>query len=192
MVNKLLNNPIIKIIGVLTILYFALLHDKTNPESLGNRLSAERVKKNIHEIEEKGKFIATNISMARKYAKQEINNSYSSKIAIKDIKINNEGQILKCGDKAEISYDILTINDKIIYSTENEELVIGSRKKDFLEKNIVEMHEGSTRSILIPQDVYTNNIQLTNFLKENKEGLNYQVTLKKVTNNPNSLNISCE
>lgn len=190
MINKLLSNKIIKIIGICVIFYFALLHDKKNPDSLGNRLSPERVKKNINEIEEKSKFIVTNISKAKQYAKQEDKSAYT-KIAIKDIKINNQGEVLQCGNKAVISYDIIRIDGKVIYAAEDEELIIGSRKNEFLEKNIIAMTEGSIRLILIASDSYVNDVKVTNFLKENKGGLTYKITLNKVMNNANSLNISC-
>ncbi len=192
MLNKIIANPIVKIAGVLTILYFGLLHDKTNPESLGNRLSSERVKKNITEIEEKGKFIATNVALAKKYAKQEQKNLNSSKIAVKEVKINNEGKELKCGQKAIIEYEIFTIDNKTLYSTENEEVIVGSQKVEFMEKNIIGMKEDSIRSLLIPQDFYTNDIKLTRLLNENRSGLDYKIKLKKILDNPNSLNISCE
>jgi len=66
---KLLQNPLVKIVGVIAIIYFALFNNKQNPQSLGNRLSAERIKTNLGEMEQKGKFIASNVSAARSYAK---------------------------------------------------------------------------------------------------------------------------
>jgi hypothetical protein len=66
---KLLQNPFLKFIGVVAVIYFALFANKKNPESLGNRVSISKVKEHIGEIEEKGRFIATNVKAAREYSK---------------------------------------------------------------------------------------------------------------------------
>lgn len=69
-ISELLKNPIIKSIGIIVILYFALFANKENPHSLGNRLSSENIKKNLDIATKQTKFIASNVKTARQLAKE--------------------------------------------------------------------------------------------------------------------------
>lgn len=89
---KLLQNPLIKLIGIVAIIYFALFADKRNPASLGNRVSLERVKENLGEMEEKGKFIAGNVKAAREYAKTKIETSKEAPVEQKQEEQQNISQ----------------------------------------------------------------------------------------------------
>lgn len=62
--QKLINNRFFKIFGIAAILYYGLLHNKTNPESLGNRLSPEKIKSNIGEVSKKSANIMYEIKKA--------------------------------------------------------------------------------------------------------------------------------
>jgi hypothetical protein len=67
--KKIISNPIFRIAGILAILYYGLLHDKSAPDSLGNRLSAQKVKSNLIEATSKSVYIIENVKKAEKLIK---------------------------------------------------------------------------------------------------------------------------
>ena len=99
-VFELLRNPLIKYPGIILVIYFGLFSNKENPSSLGNRLSAESVKKNFNEMQEKGKFIATNIQAAKDLeAQRRQSASSNSEIIVKeDLEIGTSQEEISCGD----------------------------------------------------------------------------------------------
>ena len=64
LIELLVKNPLLKIVGVLAILYFGLYANKKDPDSVGNRFSAEKVKKNVDEATSRGLFIVDNLRKA--------------------------------------------------------------------------------------------------------------------------------
>jgi FtsZ-interacting cell division protein ZipA len=67
--GKIINNPIFRICGIIAILYYGLFQNKSNPESLGNRLSPERIKSNLSDISEKSVYIIQNVGKAQELQK---------------------------------------------------------------------------------------------------------------------------
>lgn len=88
---KLLQNPLIKFIGVALIIYFALFSNKNNPASLGNRASFTRVKQSFGELQDKGKFIAGNVKAARVY-EEKIKEDQQAKTGEQQVSNEPEGQ----------------------------------------------------------------------------------------------------
>jgi hypothetical protein len=197
---KLLQNPLIKIIGVLVIIYFGLFANKKNPDSLGNRLSMKKVKEHFSDIGEKGKFIVTNVEAAREYAKthevkknvqqeqkspepqQEIQPapnaapSNSQEVGYdpgsNDVIIGKGDSAVSCGSKVKI----VTIVDYQLQGAV-EELVVGSKKNWVIEKNIIGMKKGGLRSIIIPLDFETDDKKLKKALSARTTPLHYRVSL---------------
>lgn len=67
---KLLKNPLFKIVGIVVILYLTLFN-KEKENSLGNRISSEKVKENLSYIKDKTIYIKENLNNSKKYkAKQ--------------------------------------------------------------------------------------------------------------------------
>ncbi len=66
--QQLIKNPIFRILGVIVILYYGLLHKET-PDSLGNRLAPEKVKSNIQEMSNQSLNIIGNIKKAEEIQK---------------------------------------------------------------------------------------------------------------------------
>ena len=62
---NILRQPLVKLFAVILILYFGLFYDKTNPDSLGNRLAPERLRKDFNEVQEKTFFIVSNLKEAK-------------------------------------------------------------------------------------------------------------------------------
>ena len=67
--QKLIRNPLFRIIGVTVVLYYGLLHDNHHPDSLGNRLAPEKVKSNLSEMSSQSIYIIDNIKKAEEIKK---------------------------------------------------------------------------------------------------------------------------
>jgi len=182
-VIELLQKPLIKIIGLMLVLYFGLFADKKNPDSLGNRLSSENIKKNFFEAQQKSSFIFSNIDQARKLKGSPVAAPFDSMqnfvaVTVQDSEIGAGDSALKCGDEAEISYDIhvATSNNQLEFISK-EKLLIGSNTNALLERKIIGMKSGGVRLINVPRDFKSTNQKLAFLLKFNEADLQYRVTL---------------
>lgn len=72
--QKLISNRLFRVVGIVLILYYGLLHDKSNPDSLGNRLAPAKVKSNLKEISNKSVDIMGNLQKAEEFKNEEENN----------------------------------------------------------------------------------------------------------------------
>lgn len=174
---ELLRNPLIKGVGIVLILYFALFANKEKPDSLGNRLSSEQIKQNFNEIQNKSKFIITNVKAAQDLAKEKeaqrkIAEQNVPKITINDLEIGTAEPSAACGDAVEISYGLYSPEGKQLEFVSSKKIIIGTDKNSVIEKNIIGMGNGGIREI-------------------NVADLKYQVTMVAVTKALNST-ISCE
>jgi hypothetical protein len=186
---QLLSNPVIIGVGVALVLYFALFANKKNPESLGNRLSAEKVKKNFNEVQEKGRFIATNVKMAKTMAKEKAMQS-ETKSQVDYSRKSEEGDKISCGDEVEISYGIYAKDGQQLEFFNLQKLLIGSKKNWLIEKNIIGMKRGEINSINIPQNFQSEDKKLAELLKLHTMDLKYQLTILSLTKTDNQ-KISC-
>jgi FKBP-type peptidyl-prolyl cis-trans isomerase len=182
---RLLRNPIIRACGVAAVLYFALFADKKNPESLGNRLSAENVKKNLGDMTEKGKFIAVNVRTARDMAKnmkdQPIENKVNTFTGIKVSDLTKgEGEKANCSDEVNVDYGLYGTKGKQLYFNSSEKFILGQKKDWLLEKHIIGMQKGTVRSLIIPQTFDTDDEKLKQYLITNKNGVEFKITLNEI------------
>lgn len=60
-INKIVGNPLVKIIAIALILYFGLLSNDYDNRSLRNRFSAQNIKESINEFAQKKELIARNL-----------------------------------------------------------------------------------------------------------------------------------
>lgn len=94
--NKLTSNPIFRTVGIILILYFALFHNKQDPDSLGNRLSGERLKENLQEMSVKSVDILEGVRKA-----EELNQKSSPQIFEQNIESKNITLDKNIEDKSE-------------------------------------------------------------------------------------------
>ncbi|MBU6140281.1 MAG: hypothetical protein KGP29_01815 [Proteobacteria bacterium] len=180
--SKILNFlsiPLVRIIGIFVILYFALFSEKQNPNSLGNRLSKEEVKKNINEARERTRFIISNVKTAQELEvkPKAIQQNTEAKIIINDLEIGKGDVKISCGSKVEISYGIYVEGNKQIKAVSSEKLVIGNNLNEVIEKNILDMKIGGIRNIIIPRNFKTDNPKINELLKFYDSELRYQVVI---------------
>jgi len=176
--------PIFKIVGVSLVLYFGLFYNDESYDSLSKRLAPERVKKNLSEVQEKSKFIFSNINEARNVvAGRGVESHFDDEqsfatISTNDIEIGKGENYLQCGFEAEISYD-LRIKDSpsSIESIEKEKIIIGSGENLLFERKLLGMKVDGVRSIDIPRNFNSSNQKLAFTLKFNEADLQYRVTL---------------
>jgi hypothetical protein len=183
---RLLKNPFIKNIGVILIIYFALFHNKSNPDSLGVRLSADNLKKGADELKNKTIFITHNVIGAQKFAEQKQNSSKSFEQKIElleffDPIVGAGNAELACGDEARISYQILNGKGEVLNLASLAKIKIGSKENLLLEKKIIGMKIGGTREIIIPRDFEANDIELQKLLINANSNIKYQINLEEIT-----------
>lgn len=194
----LLRHPLIKTIGIALILYFALFSNKQNPNSLGNRLSTDRVKHNLEEVREKSEFIVTNVKKAQQLAREkELQQQEEEKILdpiiIEDLGKGAGDKMVSCGDQVDISYGLYSKNGKQLEFVNPKKLVIGSNEFPTLEKNIIGMKRYGIRNISTTSKFsanHKNDQKLTEFI-QNYGGIRYQVTLLSFQKAP-KITVSCE
>jgi len=182
---KLLKNPIIKNIGIIIILYFALFHNKSNPDSLGVRLSGENLKKGAEELKNRAAFIATNVSEAQKFAeqKQRIIKEDERKVQIlphSDLAIGDGEFVASCGDEAIISYQVLNDKNEILDLTDSNKIKIGVGENLFLENKIIGMKSNGIREIKVPKSFLLQDEKLQTLLTKANSDLKFQVTVSKI------------
>ncbi len=181
---ELLQNKFIKTIGIGLIIYFALFANKEKPQSLGNRLSTEKLKKNFSEIEERSKFIITNVKAAQDYSKAK----KLTMVSIEDIENGTQEEQVTCGDEVEISYGIY--NDKEGKQTnffDSKKFIIGNKTNTAIEQNIIGMRKGGMRNINIPHEFQTDDPDLLKVLQSDTTA-KYQVTILNIKKSTNSTN----
>lgn len=198
---NLLKNPLIKFIGILVVLYFALFANKNNPQSLGNRLSAERIKHNLHDMQEKSKFIATNVQAVRSYARVHeeeaknvgTNSDHQIVEVVKDVDHGiGEKQVI-CGSEVEVFVSLNSDKARNIETKPDAKFVIGSKKNWLLEKNIMGMKKGGVREVTIPQGFKSEDSELVLLMQKHNSDLTYQIILKEIVKDPvPQSKLSCE
>lgn len=198
---KLLENPLIKVVGICVIIYFALFHNKNNPQSLGNRFSSQQIKKDLNDMQEKGKFIASNVQAVRSYTKaqevgpdgQVIMPTAELEVAVKDVGLGSGKKSVVCGEEVEAFISLNSDKARNLMTNPSAKFLIGSKEHWLVEKNIIGMKKGGVREIRIPQGFQSDDRDLTQFLQENKVDLTYQIILTKIIKDadPKS-NLTCE
>jgi hypothetical protein len=186
-ISQLLSNPLIKFIGVAAIIYFGLFANKKSPDSLGNRLSSENIKKNFSEAEEKAKFIATNVKIAQNIEAER--KAKLQKVGTENSQIKSNQDSISCGDIAETSYTIYDKNDKKIQFVAKEKFNVGAKKDPLIEKNVVGMKQSETKIIEVSK-LSSDDQKLSDLLKSNKSDLKIQITVLNIEKN-SVKNLSC-
>ncbi len=178
---EFLKIPLVKIIATIVILYFGLFYNKSDPASLGSRLSSQNIKRNLNEIQEQGKFIAVNITAAKELHKkksEELNSAKINDIATQENAPEGDldNEVSACSDEVEIAYKLFDSSNKLIESSEHQMVIIGRKKSWPLEKNIIGMKIGQSKTIEISDDLKKSDKKLSS-LATSSGSLKYQVQI---------------
>ena len=177
---RIIQKPIIKAFGILVILYFALFNNKENPESLGNRLSTESIKKNFGEAFQKSQSVITNVKFAGEKVKDQEKEREDKfqKYEVGYLKVSKgEGEeIVDCSDYVSLSYKIIDDEDRLL-AERQENLSVGSGKNLLLERNIFGMKVGEIRSLIIHQDYDGPDNLVKEIVERYKRDIKYEITI---------------
>lgn len=185
---EILRNPIVKVVGIAAVLYFGLFSNKENPESLGNRLSPDQIKKNLSEVQDKGRFIVTNVQMAQTQPGLMQNSSGLANVSETQTLIEEgEGEEkVECGDIAEISYSVYTGDGRQVRIINSYILNIGSMDDFLLEKHAINMRKKEIKRIDVPKNFVSGDNKLKELMRFSDGAISYQVTLISIMKNPNN------
>lgn len=197
-IMELLRKPWIKIIGVGLVFYFGLLSNKEDPNGLGNRLSANNLQKNFNEVQEKSRFIISNISGVPQVPENKIVANYDPLqnfvlVTTQEVDSGSGDATLKCGDEAEFSYD-LRVKDSAnqLEFAPHQKLIIGSNTNALLEKKITGMKVGGSRIINVPRNFQSSDNKIAFLQKFNEADLQYKVTLIKIMQPESAVQTNCK
>jgi hypothetical protein len=191
---NLLKNPLIRIIGIIAILYVGLFSNTYEKESLGNRLSKDQVQKDLSDAKEKGFQIINHVKKAQELKEYNVTQNTSpaidsSNLNLKDIKVG-EGLVAACGDSAVIAYKLFS-GDQLIDQIEKQNLVIGERKINYIiESSLIGFNVGGARVINIPEGYKFKDPILAQSLSGKKD-LHYEINLLAIKKPTNSTPQNC-
>jgi hypothetical protein len=201
-INDLLSSRIVKLVAFVLVVYFALFSNKEHPDSLGNRLSSEKIKENFNQIKERSGFVISNIQTAKngikdqkdidqenQFDKQKIeqitqnenfndDKSFSS-VTSNDIEIGS-GQEIENGNKVEISYSIFSEKDEQLKFKNSEIILVDQNSYFIFERYSFGMKVGGIRSISLPYNFQTDDQRILQFLKKDYGQIKIQITLKNI------------
>jgi len=196
--SKLLRSPLVRIVGAVVILYYALFANTYEKDSLGNRLSKQTIEKNIEDAKKKSLYIALNVKQAQNYKERNpINNSASNTnlanqnlntpailpvgLIIKDIEIT-QGKEVECGSKITANYIVYDNNGKQLTDTINYVSEIDENSpKSVIKENLIGLKTGSKRLIILPANYKTLDSESSKYMALSRNsGINYEIKLIKV------------
>ncbi len=191
---RILENPLFKIIAIVAIVYFGLFANKQSPESLGNRLSSEKIKKNLSEAQEKSKFIITNVRAAKDYAENSDKVLSENKINIshKDIILGSGKDQVLCGTQVSVLVSLSSEKGAKFINNQETSFVVGSNVNELIEPHIYNMKKGGIREIRIPRDYSVRSPEIAKILRESDSDLKYLITLKTINQATLATNLDCK
>lgn len=181
--------PLVRIVGVIVVLYFALFSNKEKPDSLGNRLSKEEIVKNFNEAKERTHFITTTIQSAKQAPVQKANNP---ELIIEDIDYGTGDLSIGCGTEAKILYSIFDQSGNQIKNSSEEKVRVGSKINKFIEKNIIGMKSGAIRNIMIPKGHLSDEQSINQLMNFYDSDLRFQIVITELNQSPETSNKSCD
>lgn len=148
---EIARNPIVKWVGIFTILYFAVMSNKDDPKSISNKLSQEQIANNLKSAKEKGGYIFDTIKNAKNLSKDHPESLNSDNLL--NQKYEEISPVVSCGD-ATFSYAIFNKNKERIYFQPQENLIIGSKSNPLFESKIKGAKIGETIVFQVSENNY--------------------------------------
>jgi len=179
---QLLQNPLVKIIGIAAVLYFGLLYKNDDPESLKTRLDPNRIKSEIDEAKQKGQFILTNLNDAKnpQISAAQKPTEKKDEISINDLILGNSHEMVKCGEEVLLDYVIYDINGHKIDQKNDVTLIANSASENSIAKYIIGARKSGIREIHVPYNAETKDEETINYRKIVAASFKYQVTIKNI------------
>jgi hypothetical protein len=125
-------NPLIKIIGVVAIIYFGMFYDNDHPDSLGNRLSIDNIKKNMNEVQQKVSDISQTIEIAKQNNQQISAERNFSELSFEKVFVGSGNNFIECGDEVNIIYKFYDDQNRILEMSENSQIIAFQSNEDLI------------------------------------------------------------
>ncbi len=152
----MINNIWFKLVGIGAILYFALFHDTSNKQNLRNRLSPDRVKKNISYIKDKAVYAKKNIDKSKNTI--DLGATIEKEMTKSDKPYQNlligSGARVACGDFAVVNF--IKLGNGNASANNNYDLKIDNLE---LSKNLIGMRVGGKRRVFVNQKVNNKDVE---------------------------------
>jgi len=152
---NLSQNPIVKLIGVIAIIYFVFFNKKNDQVQ---KITSEDLANKITNTQEHFSRISNNIKILKEYDKalkgeivfsKGINSIYSD--YAETASANQKNLItIKCGTTAKVREYIYTTEGRLITNQEDYKYQIGSNESSIIENQLIDAKEGSVKIISIP------------------------------------------
>jgi hypothetical protein len=146
---NLVNNPIFKLVGIGVIIYFALFHDTSKKENLRNRLSSEKIKKNLIHARDKATYIKESYDKSKEYDR---GLKQKDSLGSEDQKDASPKSV--CEGHMFVNYIKLGAGD--VVEKKGHKLELG---KSDLSKKLIGMKAGEKRRVFINEKIDKNNVQ---------------------------------
>lgn len=178
---RLLQNPLVKIIGVAAVLYFGLLYKNDSPESLSKRLDPDLLKSEIGEVKEKGQFILSNLNEARNpQIPAQKPAEIAEEIIANDLVLGTSDEVANCGDELLMDYKIYDVKGREIDQKNDVKLIANSTSTNLVAKHIIGAKKGGIREIHVPYGLETSDEEIINYKKKALTSFRYQITVKNI------------
>lgn len=178
---QLLQNPLVKIIGIAAVLYFGLLYKNDDPESLKTRLDPNRIQSEIDEAKQQGHFILTNLNEAKNpQAPKAQEQARAPEISANDLILGNSQEVVKCGDEIFLDYIIYDLKGRKIDEKNDVTLIASPTSENSIAKYLVNARKGGIREIFVPYGLETTNEEIINYREIAASSFKYQVTIKNI------------
>ncbi len=178
---RLLQNPLVKIIGVAAVLYFGLLYKNDSPESLSKRLDPDLLKSEIGEAKEKGQFILSNLNEAKSAqipAPKPV--EIAEEIITNDLVLGNGPDEANCGDELLMDYKIYDAKGRKIDQKDDIKLIANPAATNVIAKNIIGAKKGGIREINVPYSLETSDEEIIYYKKKALGSFKYQIIVKNI------------
>ena len=185
--NKLLQNPLFRFVGTITVIYFVAFHNSRDPDSIGSLLKSDDFKEQIKEVKTNSGFILRQVAKARQMEENKknlalIKQNNSAEISQKDLFLGMGSQQLKCGDEALISYEIYDNQERLINRIPSRKIFLTKQNKNFLNQAILGMKKNAVRVIYVPQKYPNQDSELKSLLKRIETDLKFRITVIALKN----------
>ncbi len=197
---NLSQNPIIKLIGVIAIIYFIFFNKKDNNIQ---KISGEDIANKITNTQEHFSKISNNIKIAKEYDKalkgeilfsKGINNIYSE-YAENNSSNQANSNLIKCGIVVKVREYIYTTEGRLLTNQEDHKYQIGSNESSIIENELIDAKEGSIKIISIPSKLINQDKRLSDLFVDKKiniDDVKAYVLIEKLLTESSSKDISCK
>lgn len=196
-INNFLKIPLVKI--VVTVLFLLYIYDKTkdDPRTASYQISKANIGESIDNIKYAMKVAKDSASSAGSensesddgYKSANKSKFFSGPIVFNDVVVGDDGPQAVCGSQVVIQYSLIEKDNQNLVNQSNMSLKIGSGFNQIIEKGILGMRAGGIRTIDIPSNFSSGDVNYDNLIKN--KSMIYKIMLI-IANDPQDKEARCE